>query len=119
MRILQSTLIFLGRLFLSLTFILSSLYKIIDWQSTEKEIMIALIDWQNYLSQSDVIQNIFIKIFPLVPIFLIFFVALELMGGIMILLGVKTKLGSIFLILCLIPTTLIFHPFWIMEALKY
>lgn len=35
-----------------------------------------------------------------------------LIGGISVLLGFKTQIGAILLILFLIPTTLLFHAFW-------
>lgn len=39
-------------------------------------------------------------------------VALELGGGLLIAIGFKTRLVAILFFLWLIPTTVIFHPFW-------
>jgi putative oxidoreductase len=48
----------------------------------------------------------------MVPFFLAGAVALELLGGLSVLLGIKARLGAAALFVFLIPTTLIFHDFW-------
>ena len=40
----------------------------------------------------------------------------ELVGALAILFGFVTRIGALGLFLYLIPTTLIFHPFWILEG---
>jgi len=46
------------------------------------------------------------------PALLAIATALELVGGLMLLLGIRVRLASVFLILFLIPTTLLYHHFW-------
>ncbi|MDJ0589846.1 MAG: DoxX family protein [Pleurocapsa sp. MO_226.B13] len=46
---------------------------------------------------------------PIANILLIFTIAFQLLGGLSLLLGYKVKIGSILLILFLIPATLVFH----------
>ncbi|ELS00711.1 putative membrane protein [Xenococcus sp. PCC 7305] len=46
---------------------------------------------------------------PIAGILLLFTIAFQLLGGFSLLLGYKVKLGSILLILFLIPATLVFH----------
>ena len=46
---------------------------------------------------------------PIANILLIFTIAFQLLGGFSLLLGYQVKLGSILLILFLIPATLVFH----------
>ncbi|AFZ36106.1 DoxX family protein [Stanieria cyanosphaera PCC 7437] len=46
---------------------------------------------------------------PIANILLIFTILFQLLGGLSLLLGYQVKIGSILLILFLIPTTLIFH----------
>ena len=43
-------------------------------------------------------------------------IALELLGGIMLVIGYKVRIVSILFFLWLIPTTVIFHKFWGIEA---
>ena len=46
---------------------------------------------------------------PLTSFFLVGAIALEILGGLSVLLGIKVKWGAIMLIIFLIPATLIFH----------
>jgi putative oxidoreductase len=48
---------------------------------------------------------------PIANVLLFFTVIFQLLGGLSLLLGYKVKLGSILLILFLIPATLVFHNF--------
>ena len=46
---------------------------------------------------------------PLTLIFLVGAIALEILGGLSVLLGIKTRWGAAMLIIFLVPATLIFH----------
>ncbi|BAU63760.1 hypothetical protein STA3757_11270 [Stanieria sp. NIES-3757] len=46
---------------------------------------------------------------PLANVLLLFTVLFQLLGGLSLLLGYKVKIGSLLLIVFLIPTTLVFH----------
>ena len=81
-----------GRVLLSLIFILSGVGKIFDWGGTA-----------GYMSAYGM---------PMVPLFLIGAIVFELAGGLSVLLGYKAKWGSLLLIVFLIPTTFTFHAFW-------
>ena len=88
----QSLTALFGRIFISAIFLLSGFDKMADWSGTsagmEKEGMVA------------------------VPVFLAGAIALEVLGGLSVLLGFLTRYGAAALIVFLVPTTLIFHDFW-------
>lgn len=86
----------LGRFFLSFIFIVSGIDKIFNFSGTA-----------GYMES---------KGMPLVPLFLIAAIVLELAGGLSVLLGFKARIGALLLILFLVPTTLIFHNFWALEG---
>ena len=46
---------------------------------------------------------------PIPQVLLIFTIAFQLLGGLSLLFGYKVKIGSLLLILFLIPATLVFH----------
>ena len=46
---------------------------------------------------------------PIPEVLLVFTIAFQLLGGLSLLFGYKVKIGSILLILFLIPATLVFH----------
>lgn len=56
------------------------------------------------------------KGFTAIPLFLFGAALLELIGGLCLILGYKTRFGAAILLLFLIPATLIFHDFWNAEG---
>jgi putative oxidoreductase len=82
----------LGRILLSLIFILSGLGKIGDWSGTA--------------------GSMAAKGMVAVPFFLTMAILFELGGGLTVLLGFKARLGAWALVFYLIPVSLIFHNFW-------
>lgn len=82
----------LGRILLSLIFILSGFGKIGDWSGTA-----------SYMASQGMVA---------VPFFLTMAILFELGGGLSVLLGFKARWGALALICFLIPATLIFHNFW-------
>lgn len=81
-----------GRILISAIFILSGLGKIFEWSQTA-----------GYMES---------KGFPVVPLFQIGAIGVELAGGLSILLGFKARWGAVLLFLYLIPVSLVFHDFW-------
>jgi putative oxidoreductase len=81
-----------GRVLLSAIFILSGLMKFIHWNETA-----------GYMASQGM---------PAVPFFLFLAAAIELLGGLSLLLGFKARAGAALLALYLIPVTLVFHRFW-------
>jgi len=92
MRVLNSLLSFVARLCLAAVFIFAGASKIIFYDQTAQ-----------YMAS---------KGMTMVPIFLIGAAIVELVGGLSLVLGYKTRFGAAILLLFLIPTTLIFHDFW-------
>ena len=86
-----------GRIFLSAIFLMSGLGKIADWSGTA-----------GYMSS---------KGMPFASLLLVGAIVFEICGGLSILLGFKTKIGSVALIIFLIPATLVFHNFWALEGM--
>ena len=82
----------IGRILFSLIFIASGISKIGDWQKT--------ID---YMESHNML---------FIPFFLVMAILLQVLGGLSILINYKTKVGVVFLLVFIIPTTFIFHNFW-------
>ncbi|MBE9045140.1 DoxX family protein [Pleurocapsales cyanobacterium LEGE 10410] len=79
----------LARIFLSAIFIWSGINKIMHPIATQ--------------------ENMSAHGMPLTSVFLAGAIALEILGGLSVLLGIKTRWGAAMLIIFLIPATLIFH----------
>ncbi|WP_413164392.1 FAD-dependent oxidoreductase [Capilliphycus salinus ALCB114379] len=81
----------IGRAFLSSIFLYSAITKIFGFAATQE--MIAA------------------RGLPLPTLMLLGNIIFQLIGGISLILGYKTRIGAVILILFLIPTTLVFHNF--------
>jgi putative oxidoreductase len=82
----------LGRALLSFMFILSGVMKIPGWDQTLA-----------YMASQGV---------PWTPIFLAAAIAIEVIVGLAILLGFRTRIAATVMFLYLLPVTLVMHAFW-------
>lgn len=56
---------------------------------------------------------------PAASALLVLTIALEIVAGLMLVVGLKTRWAALALALFTIPTTLIFHPFWSVDAAQF
>ncbi|MDB6113006.1 MAG: DoxX family protein [Pedosphaera sp.] len=89
---LEPALTLLGRILLSLIFILSAGGKIADWPGTA-----------GYMASKGMVA---------IPVLLTLAIVFELGGGLSVLLGFKARWGALALIIFLITASVIFHNFW-------
>jgi putative oxidoreductase len=85
-----------GRILLSLIFLLSAVGKFNDWPGTAK--MIA----DKGLPQADALLSVA--------------VVLEIVGGASVLFGLFARLGAVALLAFLLPVTFLMHNFWALEG---
>lgn len=84
--------LFLGRLLLTIPFLMGGVSKLFNYDATA--------------------QFMASKGMTMVPFFLIAAIIIEILGSLSIIIGYKARWGALILMLFLIPTTLIFHDFW-------
>jgi putative oxidoreductase len=84
-----------GRILLSLIFLASAAAKITDWQKPAG-------------MMAD-------RGLPAVNVLLSVAVALEIIGGVSVLLGLYARVGALLLLIFLIPVSVIMHNFWAFE----
>lgn len=89
---LRSSLLLIGRLLISAIFILAGVSKLANYDQTAA-----------YMAS---------KGMTMIPLFLIGAAAVEILGGLSLFLGFKTRIGAALLLIFLVPTTYIFHSFW-------
>lgn len=82
----------LGRILLALIFIFAGFHKLTGFEGTA-----------GYMASHGL---------PLPHVLLVATIAIELIGGLMILMGWQARLAATAIFLFLIPTTLLFHAFW-------
>jgi len=106
----------LGRWCLSIIFIISGVSKIFDWQGVEHSLVNAMCETASYYYNNERIREILEYIIPQASILLVVAVAFEIIGGVLIFIGVQVRLGAFLLILFIIPTTFFFHHFWQLQG---
>lgn len=67
-------------------------------------------------SFSDSLQIYEKHLIPYPGVVLYLTAALLLAGALMVLIGYRTRIGALFLLIALLPTTFIFHNFWSQEG---
>jgi uncharacterized membrane protein YphA (DoxX/SURF4 family) len=117
MNLLQTIVAFIARLFLSSFFLITGVNKIIYWEEAERRFMHILSDWQAYAVAIEGMQFFLNEAMAWVPVLLIASASLEILGGLLLLFGVKEKLGAVLLILYLVPAAIFLHPFWFLHAM--
>ncbi len=115
MNMIQSLVAFLGRALLSIIFISAAIHQFADWQATLQFFNQALTDWLAISIGSNFIQSALEWGIANASTLLMAGVLIELLGGLMVFLGLWVRLGALLLIVFLIPTTLIFHHFWLLQ----
>lgn len=96
MKVFQSLLTFIARLCMAAIFIWAAAGKIMFYDMNAQ-----------YMAS---------KGLTMIPVFLFGAALVELLGGLSLILGYKTRIGALVLLLFLIPTTIIFHDFWNAEG---
>lgn len=107
---------FLGRIAISIIFVFAAAHKVLNWESTYQQFLDTLSQWQGRMAVFPSFQDFFSYIIPLAPIILLIATIFEGLGGILILLGFQPRAGALLLILFLIPVTVVYHPFWVLEG---
>lgn len=87
---------FFGRLLISIIFIIAGIAKIVNYSEAELSL--------EYKGISPAALYIFIAL------------VMELVGGTLLLLGWFTRVSCWILLIFLVPTTLIFHSFWLYDG---
>lgn len=116
MNALQILVAFLGRVCLSLIFILAAVSKFFNWSGTEVALTNGLNDFMTLQSGNEMVRTFVEKALPWVPVLLVVGVFVELLGGLLLFLGIKVRFGAFILLLFLIPATVIFHHFWLLQG---
>jgi uncharacterized membrane protein YphA (DoxX/SURF4 family) len=116
MRIIRICLALIARFFISLVFLAGAISKILHWRESETSLLSILCEWQSNIGFSDELHECFGVIIPLTPILLLAATVFEFLGGLLVLLGIKERLGAGLLIVFLIPATIIMHQFWFVDG---
>jgi putative oxidoreductase len=107
---------FFGRLCLSIIFIVSGIFKFTDLQMGETILANGLCNLMGYTVSIDWLQQGMEYFLPMAHLLIIAAAVVEVLCGILVLIGLQARLAALILALYLIPTTFIFHHFWYLEG---
>lgn len=107
---------FLGRLCISIIFILAAINQFMNFDGAEQNLVNALCNLMTYMHGVQWAQTWLDFFMQYTSILLIVAAVFEILGGLLVLFGIKVRLGATLLILFLIPTTFVFHHFWYLEG---
>ncbi len=116
MRVVQLFLACLGRILISLIFILAAIGHMMDWQGSVQLLTQGLHAWTGYAASMPQIIPIIDQLLGHVPLLMGIAVVFMFLGGLFVFFGVKTRFGAFLLLLFLVATSLIMHPFWYLHA---
>jgi putative oxidoreductase len=116
MNIIQSLVAFLGRALLSIIFISSAIHMIADWQGTMQFFNQSLTDWLAISVGHDFIQSGIEWSLTNASALLLAGIIFQLVGGLLVFFGLWLRLGALLLVVFLIPTTFVFHHFWMLQG---
>jgi len=115
MRYLRGFFAILARLFLSGVFFVSSLNKILYWNETEQQYLALFSEWQAYATSEGV--QVFLNFCVIwLPLLLILATFIEILGALLLLFGIKERLGAFLLLVVLVPTMVLMQHFWFAEG---
>lgn len=116
MNILKKLVFFIGRACFSVIFILAGAQKIFNWAAVEQGLVNALCEWMGAFQRMGWSHQFIDILISWAPLLMVFCIVFEVIGGILLFLGVRVRLASFLLILVLVSATLLFHNFWMMEG---
>ncbi|MGE0198470.1 MAG: DoxX family protein [Simkaniaceae bacterium] len=104
--------LFIARLFFGLIFVVAGVSKIFNWSDTVESLVRMICNWHVYLEGKVVSSDMMQLLVTLSPLLIGIAIFLEIVGGLFVIVNLKMRLGAFLLLIFLIPTTIIFHPFW-------
>ena len=106
----------LGRMAISLIFILSGIGKLLDWEGAQEKIVQMLTQFSACMGQESVQAFINNNLIPHATLLAVLAIICELGGGVLLFLGIRVRFAAFLVILFLVPTTIIFHGFWMVAG---
>ncbi len=109
---MTKTMIYVARGLLSLIFLFAGADKLMNWQGTVDALATTFSNWYIHLEGGIISRETHRFLVESTPTFLGIATFLEIVGGLLLFFGFRVRWGALFLLLFLIPTTIISHAFW-------
>lgn len=106
----------IGRACISFIFILGGVSKILDFDQSQQSLGEQIIMLPKAFAAFPWLDQWIMELSGHTSALLTGAIVCELLGGVMLFLGLKPRLGAFLLVLFLAPATLIFHHFWDLQG---
>ena len=106
----------IGRFFVSLIFITLGVSGVLNWDLAKSELSSALANWELYTGYIEGVSFLVQNLISATPLLVVLGISLQLVGGFMLSLSLKSRLAAIFLLFQLVPATILYHHFWFLEG---
>lgn len=107
----------LGRILISLIFILSGIGSAMDWSKSMQYLSAGLQLWASHASTMPHLLSSIAYAQSYASLLLGLAVAFQILGGLLVFFGFKTRFGAFLLFLFLVPVTVLMHSFWFVQGL--
>lgn len=109
----------LGRIFLSIIFILFGGFSVMNWDVSYTDLDAAIVNLQMYSGNFQWIGTFLDQIVNYISLILALGIGFQIIGGLLLFFGIKQRLAGTFLAIYIISSTFIFYPFWFYEGEQF
>lgn len=106
----------LGRILLSLIFIVLGVSAIFHWETSEATLASVLSNWELYTGNMEEAGNLFPFLLSSIRVWMVLGVSLQLLGGFLVFCSIRVRLGAFLLLAYLVPATILYHHFWFLDG---
>lgn len=106
----------IGRFFVSLIFIALGITSVLNWEIAKSELSSALANWEIYIGYIEGVSFIIQNLLTVVPLLVALGIILQIVGGFLVSLSLRVRLGSVLLLCQAIPATALYNYFWFLEG---
>lgn len=112
MNIFQIAVAYIGRVFLSVIFLFSSIIEVLNWAETEQYFTMIFTRWMQVYQGNETVSLFMADILAWLPTILMVGVSLQFLGSLLMIIGWRVRLGASFLLLFLLAETGVVYDFW-------
>jgi putative oxidoreductase len=109
---MQMPIAYIGRVLISVLFLLTAANELTDWQSTEQFFLLQMNKWMTLYADQGGISHLIGEIHDFLPTVLLIALVLKILGSFFFIFNFFVRFGAFCLLAFLVPTTIIMHDFW-------
>jgi putative oxidoreductase len=106
----------IGRFLVSLIFLGLAAISILNWEISQAELASALANWELYTGYIEGASFVIQNLLTVVPLLLVIGIVLQVVGGFLLCLSIKVRLGAVLLLVQLIFATTLYYHFWFLDG---